>query len=217
MAVPASGSISLRGIRNELHNNNYSGSNTFSNVSLKDMSTGNNGAINTNNAIADRPDGVAPHAMTEFYNYDHDKAPPGAVPGVLTFQASFSCGGGGQLNMSGNVSNNTPPTTEYGFVYSSMNTTPTIGQFGTTKLVSGTNQNSTSFFYSDQTQAIMVPCCCGSMNYYIRAYATNSVGTGYGNVRVVTATDCSCGGGDPGDPDGPGGPGGPGDGFGPQP
>lgn len=214
MAVPSSGQLSLASIRGELENNTYFPY-TATATRLLHASNGTYGTINTNNAVADRPDGASPHAMSEFYNYDHDKAPPGAVPGVVTFQSSFSCSGGGQLSMSGNVSNNTTPATEYGFVYSSMNTTPTIGQFGTTKLVSGTNNYSTSFFYTDQTQAIMVPCCCGSMNYYIRAYATNSVGTGYGNVRTVTATDCSCGGG--GGPDDPDGPGGPGDGFGPQP
>ena len=216
MAVPSSGQLSLASIRGELNNNTYSPY-TATATRLLHASDGTYETINTNNAVADRPDGSTPHAMSEFYNYDHDKAPPGAVPGVLTTSASFSCSGGGQLSMNGSVSNNTTPATEYGFVYSSMNTTPTIGQFGTTKLVSGLNNYSTSFFYNGQTQAIMVPCCCGSMNYYIRAYATNSVGTGYGNVRIVTAIDCSCGDGDGPDPDGPGGPGGPGDGFDPEP
>ena len=30
------------------------------------------GTINTGNATADRPNGTAPHTMSEFYNYDHD-------------------------------------------------------------------------------------------------------------------------------------------------
>ena len=30
--------------------------------------------INTNNASADRPDGTAPHAISEFYSYDHSAA-----------------------------------------------------------------------------------------------------------------------------------------------
>ena len=216
MAVPSSGQLSLASIRGELENNTYFPY-TATATRLLHASDGSYGAINTNNAVADRPDGSTPHAMSEFYNYDHDKAPPGAVPGVLTTSAQFSCSGGGQLSMYASVTNNTTPATEYGFVYSSMNSTPTIGQFGTTKLIRGYNNYSTSFFYNGQTQAIMVPCCCGSMNYYIRAYATNSVGTGYGNVRTVVAIDCSCGDGDGPDPDGPGGPGGPGDGFDPEP
>ena len=73
MAVPSSGILSLRGIRNELYNNNYSASNSFSNVSLTSMSTGVNGTINTANASSNRPNGSAPHYMSEFYSYNHDE------------------------------------------------------------------------------------------------------------------------------------------------
>jgi len=76
MAVPSFGSISLRSIRNELHNSNYNGSTSFSNISLKDLSDGTIATINTNNALADRPNGSAPHSMSEFYAYDHDKGGP---------------------------------------------------------------------------------------------------------------------------------------------
>lgn len=72
MAVPSSGILSLRGIRNELYNNNYNASNTFSNISLTSMSTGVNGTINTDNSSSNRPNGSAPHYMSEFYSYDHD-------------------------------------------------------------------------------------------------------------------------------------------------
>ena len=64
MALPASGEISMGDIRTELGD---SGS-----ISLKEASDGTIATINTANAAADRPDGSAPHAMTEFYNYDHD-------------------------------------------------------------------------------------------------------------------------------------------------
>jgi len=72
MAVPASGQISLRAIRNELSANNYNGTSQFTNVSLNSMSTGANGTINTSNASTNRPNGAAPHNMSEFYSYDHD-------------------------------------------------------------------------------------------------------------------------------------------------
>lgn len=72
MAVPDGGSLSLRGIRDELGTNNYAGSNTYSYVSLYNMSLGENGTINTNNAVGNRPNGSAPHEMSEFYLYDHD-------------------------------------------------------------------------------------------------------------------------------------------------
>lgn len=66
MALPASGEISMGDIRTELGD---SGS-----ISLKEASDGTIATINTANAAADRPDGSAPHAITEFYNYDHDLA-----------------------------------------------------------------------------------------------------------------------------------------------
>ena len=71
MAVPSSGAISLAGIRAELATNTYNASATTT-ASLEDCSDGTVATINTDNASADRPDGSAPHAMSEFYAYDHD-------------------------------------------------------------------------------------------------------------------------------------------------
>ncbi len=72
MAVPSSGAITMRSIKDELENNNYDGSATFSNISLEDMSDGTDATINSANAAENRPDTSAPHAMSEFYSYDHD-------------------------------------------------------------------------------------------------------------------------------------------------
>ena len=72
MAVPSSGSLSLLGIQREIFNNNYSASNSHSDISLTDLSEGADEEINTANAASDRPDGNTPHSMSEFYNYDHD-------------------------------------------------------------------------------------------------------------------------------------------------
>ena len=66
MSLTSSGQISMSDIRTELGD---SGS-----ISLKEASDGTIATINTNNDSADRPDGAAPHAMTEFYSYDHDLA-----------------------------------------------------------------------------------------------------------------------------------------------
>lgn len=77
MAVPASGAITLAKIRDEIENDNYNNSiygYTSGETSLTSLSNGTYDTINTQNAAADRPDGTAPHAMSEFYNYDHDKA-----------------------------------------------------------------------------------------------------------------------------------------------
>lgn len=74
MAVPSSGALSLNGIRRELETNDYNSAVSYTNTSLKDCSNGTVATINTNNASADRPDGSTPHAMSEFYSYDHDLA-----------------------------------------------------------------------------------------------------------------------------------------------
>lgn len=71
MAVPSSGAVSLAGIRAEIATNTYNASATTTS-SLKECSDGTVGTINTANDAADRPDGSTPHAMTEFYAYDHD-------------------------------------------------------------------------------------------------------------------------------------------------
>ena len=71
MAVPSSGTLSLAGIRAELATNTYNASATTQS-SLKECSDGTVATINTGNASADRPDGNTPHAMSEFYAYDHD-------------------------------------------------------------------------------------------------------------------------------------------------
>ena len=75
MAVPSSGQLSLNSIYNELEDDDYSGGTTNSDVSLTNLSTGGNPpneTINVGNAPSNRPDGSAPHAMSEFYSYDHD-------------------------------------------------------------------------------------------------------------------------------------------------
>jgi len=66
MALPASGQISISDIYTETGNENEL------NASLKDISDGTFVTINTANPAANRPDGSAPHAMSEFYSYDHD-------------------------------------------------------------------------------------------------------------------------------------------------
>ena len=71
MAVPSSGTLSLAGILAEISSNNYSAADTAQ-ASLQRMSVGAEGTINTNSS--ERPDGSAPHSMSEFYAYDHDAA-----------------------------------------------------------------------------------------------------------------------------------------------
>tara|TARA_R100001443_G_scaffold53580_1_gene65188 strand:- start:285 stop:1208 length:924 start_codon:yes stop_codon:yes gene_type:complete len=71
VAVPSSGTLSLAGIRAELATNTYNASATTQ-TSLLQCSNGTVATINTANSASDRPDGSTPHAMSEFYAYDHD-------------------------------------------------------------------------------------------------------------------------------------------------
>ena len=90
MAVPSSGAISMLSIYNELAENNYSSGTSRSNVSLQEMSDGTVGTINTGNNASDRPDGSAPHAMSEFYAYDHDVSSTNfsSIYGQLTLETT---------------------------------------------------------------------------------------------------------------------------------
>ena len=75
MTVPASGILYFGKIAKELEHDNYWGWSSFPQpVGLEEMSTGNysNNTINTSVNAAHRPDQNAPHAVDEFYQYDHD-------------------------------------------------------------------------------------------------------------------------------------------------
>lgn len=69
MTLTSSGQISINDINGE-----FGRSGTTANSSLKELSDGTVATINTVNDADDRPDGSAPHNMTEFYSYDHDAA-----------------------------------------------------------------------------------------------------------------------------------------------
>ena len=72
MTVPASGSLQFSGIFSELNEDDYSALNDDgTSFGLKEMSTGLHGTINVSNMNANKPDGSAPHAISEFYKYDH--------------------------------------------------------------------------------------------------------------------------------------------------
>ena len=80
MSLTSSGEIKISQIQSEL---DYASNRV--NASLKSLSDGSGAlfghTINTANASADRPDGSAPHAMTEFYSYDHDAGVSWSISG----------------------------------------------------------------------------------------------------------------------------------------
>ena len=68
MTLPAaSAAISM-----SMLNTEFGRTSNTTNTSLEDLSDGTVATINTANDSGDRPDGSAPHAMSEFYSYDHD-------------------------------------------------------------------------------------------------------------------------------------------------
>ena len=67
MTLQSSGQIKFSEINTE-----FGRTSTTANTSLEDLSDGTVATINTVNDSADRPDGSAPHAISEFYSYDHD-------------------------------------------------------------------------------------------------------------------------------------------------
>lgn len=95
MAVPSSGPISLRGIINEIDDGDYDSDSFQGAMSLTDFSTGagDASAINQSNASANRPNGSVPHAMSEFYSYDHDFNPFSSVIANFTISAPINTGG----------------------------------------------------------------------------------------------------------------------------
>ena len=118
--------------------------------------------------------------ITAFDDYEVDLAGGATViqqgaPVVLTSATSTTSG---YISTSGNVtSDNGSAVTERGFVYS-LATNPTTND-GKIIVGSGTGTfNGQTFTLSNGT-------------YYVRAYATNSVGTSYGSENIVTISSGS--------------------------
>ena len=73
MACPSSGEITMKGIHQELNSNDYTTVFFDGNqIKMTHLHDGTEGTINTANHSSNRPDGSAPHSMSEFYSYDHD-------------------------------------------------------------------------------------------------------------------------------------------------
>jgi hypothetical protein len=173
MAIPASGQLSLGGIRREVSYSNYTQLVSILNISLSDVSTGVNGTLNTSGSTL-VPDGNAPHKMSEWYGYDHD-ASTASAPTVSTGFCLWNSTTN-KIDVFGSVSSDGGSTiTERGFVFSTTNP-PTTSNSKTT--VSGTTGLMSASLSVFQFQS--------SYNMYVRAYAINSIGTSYGITRTVT-------------------------------
>ncbi len=94
-----------------------------------------------------------------------------SLPSVSTSAASGV--GLTSATLNGNVTNDGGYSVTRGFVYSSINTSPTLGGSNVTDVSSGTG---TGTFSSS-------PTLTQNTTYYYQAYATNSLGTTYGGVQ----------------------------------
>jgi len=79
MTITGSAQIKMSEINTE-----FGRTSTTANSSLEDLSDGTVATINTANDSGDRPDGSAPHAMSEFYSYDHDLSSTSFSPTSFT-------------------------------------------------------------------------------------------------------------------------------------
>tara|TARA_Y100000766_G_C18903230_1_gene604429 strand:- start:455 stop:1027 length:573 start_codon:yes stop_codon:yes gene_type:complete len=83
MPIQTSGQISMQDIRDEIDNDD-------DDFSLKDAATSQYETINISNLNANKPDNSAPHALSEWYSYQHSPTSVSTSPG----SASFSSSGG---------------------------------------------------------------------------------------------------------------------------
>lgn len=129
MAVASSGQLRFLSVAKELRYNNPAATipdstvllNFPNGISLTEMSTGTGAfssyPINTYNPAADRPDGSTPHAISEFYSYDHDYIDPN-VPYISAATSGSHWVGGGtnrrfdMYSISGNRAFTDPSNTD---------------------------------------------------------------------------------------------------------
>ena len=105
MAVPSSGAIRMVGIYSEFNEDDYT---SFypeeTPISLTDLSTEGDDTqpqaftFNKGNLPANKPDKETPHAMSEFYSYDHDATEPSFFDTLSDFTISSTAVAGVAAN-----------------------------------------------------------------------------------------------------------------------
>lgn len=111
-------------------------------------------------------------AIVGFTAEGYPGTPSTVTTGSVTDAASTSATMGGNVTDAVNAE-----VTDRGVVYSTTDETPMIGETGVTQDANGTGTGSFSKSITGLTP---------SKTYYVRAYATNSVGTSYGSVVNFT-------------------------------
>ena len=118
------------------------------------------------------------YKITDTYEPFTTTNPVGA-PTIVTSSATAVTANSATLEA--NVSSiGTSNMSEYGFVYSSVATTPAIGETDVTKISSTTVKSTTGSITNNATGLT------ATTKYYVRAFATNATGTSYGEVKEFT-------------------------------
>ena len=151
MAITSSGEIKISDINTE-----FGRSGTTGDSSLGDLSDGTVATINTTNDSDDRPDTNAPHAMSEFYSYDHDLASTSFSPTSFTGVTL-----GGDAGDTASSSNKTFTLTGGSGGCSGAITT-TGGPFGNFKVAVATSGTPSSFRTQTQINGDSVYTGCNS-------------------------------------------------------
>lgn len=173
MALPSSGQIKFSDINTELDRT------STAQHSLKDGQTGVYDPINTTNSSANRPNGSAPHQISEWFSYDHDAA----KPTVSSFSGATHGSTTGLVTLSWSINNNGYSITDFGLYHAETQPSDPPGIAGS--LISSVN---------DGTQTHNAGS--GDTDYYAIRVA-NTWGTSYstqGTSGWVSATGKSGGG-----------------------
>ena len=198
MAVPSSGVLSLLAIYNEIAENDYSSGTSRTNVSLEDLSDGTVATINTSNDAADRPNGSAPHNMSEFYAYDHDSSASGTSFSsvIADFTMTAVIGGShdqqlktftlnnGSGNLTGISNDNSAVESAGGTLSYSISAVGDPGIFG--------NANSATGFTNEENTATLTGVSwSSSQTVYVRFRFAPDSSASYSEIHTFTLTNNS--------------------------
>lgn len=190
----ASGYVLLRAISPNtpsLGNSNGSAPTAGSNTTIVSSTLANNATSFSNSGLASATTYnylLIPYTWdgtnASSYNYLTTSAPTandttqsGATPPVLTSSAATAITSTG-ATLNGNItSDGGGSVTARGFVYSSSDNTPILGESGVTDQASGTGTGTFNASISSLTP---------NTTYFFQAYATNSSGTSYGGILSFT-------------------------------
>jgi len=182
MAVPASGQITMLGIAREKVYDNYSSSSSITApISMKDLHVGGN--TNNSGVSYESTNTDATHTGTGTVT---TAAETNVATNQFRMNGSISSYGTGNMNIVvpyrmsefHGYDHDSTNVAIKGFVYSSSNSTPTIGGSGVTQRnVSGTGTGSYNYMQNTGVNQ--------NTTYYYRAFVSNAAGVAYGNVETL--------------------------------